>query len=396
MLHQRQIIHIDLDSFFVSVECRHNQKLLGKPVIIGGSSDRGVVASCSYEARKFGIHSAMPTRLAKQLCPEVIIVRGDYESYSSASQEVTQIIEEGVPLFEKTSIDEFYIDMTGMDRFFGTFKMARELREKIIKDTRLPISFGLSKNKTVSKVATGIAKPNNYCLVEYGHEKPFLAPLPVRKIPMIGEKTAELLRRMGVHIVETLQQMPQELLESAFGKHGLMMWEKANGIDASPIVPYTDRKSLSSENTFDQDTMDLKMLEAMLVSMAEDLCAKMRHENFLSSCVAVKIRYSDFNTHTQQLKIPFTAADHIMIPLVKDLFKKLYNKRLLIRLIGVRFSGLVRGHHQINLFEDSLEQINLYQALDHLNKRYGDKTVCRAIGKDFKTRTFNPFNGLAS
>lgn len=393
-MHNRQIVHIDLDSFFVSVECRHNSKLLGKPVIIGGSSDRGVVASCSYEARKYGIHSAMPTRLARQLCPDVIIVHGDYESYSKASVEVTQIIEEQVPVFEKTSIDEFYIDMTGMDQYFGTLKHATELREKVIRETGLPISFGLSENKTVSKVATGIAKPNNYKFVEYGCEKSFLAPLPVRKIPMIGEKTAELLRRMGVEKVHTLQQMPIELLESAFGKPGTQMWEKANGIDTSPIVPFHDRKSLSAENTFDQDTMDLKMLEAMFISMTEDLCSKMRKENFLTSCVAVKIRYSNFDTHTQQIKIPYTSADHKLIPMVKDLFAKLYQRRMLIRLIGVRFSNLAHGHYQINLFDDSVQQIHLYQALDRLNQRYGDKTVCRAVGMEMNTRSFNPFNGV--
>ena len=394
MTQERQIVHIDLDSFFVSVECRTNSKLLNKPVAIGGSNERGVVASCSYEARKYGVHSAMPGKLAKQLCPDLIFIRGDYESYSKASQEVTEIIQEEVPVFEKSSIDEFYIDMTGMDKFFGTLKHATELREKVIHETGLPISFGLSKNKTVSKVATGLAKPNGYKYVAYGEEIPFLAPLSVRKIPMIGEKAAQNLKRMGVEKVYTLQQMPVQLLESAFGKPGIMMWEKANGIDLSPITPYTDRKSLSSENTFEKDTMDIEMLEAMLISMTENLCYKMRQENFLTSCISVKIRYSDFNTHSQQLKIPHTSADHILIPKIKELFRKLYQRRMLIRLIGVRFSNLVRGHFQINLFEDNASQIHLYQALDKLNKRYGDKTVCRAIGMADAARTFNPFNGI--
>ena len=391
---QKQIAHIDLDSFFVSVECRANTKLLGKPVAIGGSGDRGVIASCSYEARKFGVHSAMPGKLAKRLCPELIFLRGDYDSYSKASHEVTEIITEAIPVFEKTSIDEFYMDMTGMDQFFGTFKYAKELREKIIHETGLPISFGLSKNKTVSKVATGLAKPNGYKYVNYGDEKTFLAPLSVKKIPMIGEKTVQNLRRMGVEKVYTLQQMPVQLLESAFGKSGTMMWEKANGIDLSPIRPYTDRKSLSSEHTFEKDTMDAGMLTSMLVSMTENLCYKMRQDNFLTSCVSVKIRYADFNTHTQQIKIPYTSADHILIPKIKALFQKLYQRRLLIRLIGVKFSDLVSGHYQINLFEDSLSQLHLYQALDKLNLRYGDKTVCRAIGLTNENKTFNPFKGI--
>jgi DNA polymerase-4 len=393
---QKQIKHIDLDSFFVSVECRSNSQLLDKPVAIGGSADRGVIASCSYAARKFGVHSAMPGKLAKQLCPDLIFLRGDYESYSKASAEVTQIIEEAVPLFEKTSIDEFYIDMTGMDQFFGALKYATELRTKIIKETGLPISFGLSKNKTVSKIATGLAKPNGYKYINHGEEKTFLAPLSVRKIPMIGEKTAENLRKMGVQKIYTLQQMPMQLLEAAFGKQGIMMWEKANAIDNSNITPYVDRKSLSSEETFEKDTMDIPMLESLLVSMTEDLCFKMRKENFLAGCVSVKIRYSDFNTHSQQIKIPFTAADHLLIPQIKELFKKLYHRRMLIRLIGVRFSQLVRGHHQIHLFNDTETQINLYQAMDHINKRYGNKTVHRAISKGLKTIDFNPFNGVKS
>jgi DNA polymerase-4 len=391
----RSIVHMDLDSFFVSVERLYDSRLNGKPILIGGSGDRGVVASCSYEARRFGIHSAMPMRTARQLCPEALIVRGDFEKYSQKSHEITEIIREDVPLFEKSSIDEFYIDYTGMDRFFGCFKMAKELREKILKESGLPISLGLSENKTVSKVATGEAKPNNYKEVIRGTEKPFLAPLSVRKIPMIGEKTSLTLYNMGVKTVKTLQVMPSELLEATFGKNGLSIWEKANGIDRSPVVPYTEAKSISSENTFEQDTIDVKMLEANLIAMTEQLAGKLRQKQQLTACVSVKIRYSDFDTHTVQQRIPYTSADHTLIKTVKELFKKLYTRRLLIRLIGVRFSHLVHGNYQINLFEDTEEQIRLYQALDKINVKYGDKTVCRAIGMQVGRRRFNPFNGVA-
>jgi DNA polymerase-4 len=392
----RNIVHIDLDSFFVSVECLQNSALKGKPVIIGGGTDRGVVASCSYEARKFGVHSAMPTRLALRLCPEAIVVRGDYERYSQYSHIVTQIIHEDVPVYEKSSIDEFYIDLTGMDRFFGSYKIATELRQRITRETGLPISFGLSKNKTVSKVATGEAKPNGQKQISYGTEKNFLAPLSIKKIPMVGDKTYDLLRRMGVEKVKTLQQMPPELMETLLGKMGILIWEKANGIDMSPIVPYSERKSISKENTFDQDTIDVKMLEATLVSMTEELAFSLRSEGKLTSCITVKIRYSDFDTHTQQVHIPYSSADHILIPRVKDLFRKLYERRLLIRLIGVRFSALVPGSYQINLFEDTEEQIRLYQAMDHINGRFGKRTVGRAVGMGIATRSFNPFNGIAS
>ncbi|EOZ99679.1 DNA polymerase IV [Indibacter alkaliphilus LW1] len=392
---QKNIVHMDLDSFFVSVERLYDSRLNGKPILIGGSSDRGVVASCSYEARRFGIHSAMPMRTARQLCPEAMIIRGDFEKYSKKSHEVTDIIREDVPLFEKSSIDEFYIDYTGMDRFFGCFKMARDLREKILKETGLPISLGLSENKTVSKVATGEAKPNNAKEIPHGKEKHFLAPLSVRKIPMIGEKTSHTLYNMGVKKVHTLQVMPPELLEAAFGKNGRMIWEKANGIDRSLVTPYSEAKSISSENTFEEDTIDTKLLESHLIAMTEQLGTKLRQKHQLTACVSVKIRYSDFDTHSVQKRIPYTSADHTLINVVKELFRKLYNRRLLIRLIGVRFSSLVHGNYQINLFEDTEEQISLYQALDRMNTKYGDKTVCRAIGMQVGQRRFNPFNGAA-
>ncbi|WP_114752244.1 DNA polymerase IV [Pleomorphovibrio marinus] len=390
---ERNIVHLDLDTFFVSVERLYDKRLNDKPILIGGSSDRGVVASCSYEARRFGIHSAMPMRTARQLCPEALLIRGDFGKYSQKSQEVTQIIQESVPLFEKSSIDEFYVDYTGMDRFFGCFKMAKELRQRIMNESGLPISLGLSANKTVSKIATGEAKPNNERQVPHGEERPFLAPLSVRKIPMIGPKTSQTLHNMGVKKIKTLQHMPADLLESAFGKNGRLIWEKANGIDRSLVTAYSEAKSISSENTFEQDTIDTRMLEATLVAMTEQLSSKLRQQQQLTSVVGVKIRYSDFDTHTAQQRVAYTSADHSLLPVVKELFRKLYQRRLLIRLIGVRFGGLVHGNYQINLFEDTEERISLYQALDHINHKYGDKTVCRAVGMQVARRSFNPFNG---
>jgi DNA polymerase-4 len=333
-------------------------------------------------------------RTARQLCPEAIVVRGDFEKYSQKSQEITEIIREGVPLFEKASIDEFYIDLSGMDRFFGCFKLAHELRQRIIQESGLNISMGLSQNKTVSKIATGEAKPNNEKQIPLGEEKSFLSPLSVRKIPMIGEKTSQTLYNMGVKKVHTLQQMPAQLLEATFGKNGKMIWEKANGIDLSPVVPYSEAKSISSENTFEEDTIDTRLLEATLIAMTEQLSTKLRQKGQLTACVTIKIRYSDFETHSIQQRIPYTAADHSLLPLVKQLFQKLYTRRLLIRLVGVRFSNLVYGNYQIQLFEDSQQQINLYQALDKLNVKYGDKTVCRAMTMGIGRRRFNPFNGM--
>lgn len=389
----RQIVHIDLDSFFVSVERLNNPALYGKPVLVGGMSDRGVVAACSYEARAFGIHSAMPMKTARQLCPEAIVVRGDSGQYSKYSNIVTDIISENVPLYEKTSIDEFYIDLTGMDRFFGCYKLATELRQKITKETNLPISFALSANKTVSKVGTGEAKPNGQKEIPIGTEKNFLAPLSIRKIPMVGDKTYQLLRDMGVMYINTLQQMPMVLLQQVLGDNGSVIWRKANGIDDSLVVPYTERKSISTEQTFDKDTIDVKALKGILIGMTEKLAFQLRSEQKLTACVTVKIRYSDFNTYTMQLRIPYTSLDHILIEKVNELFDKLYQKRMLIRLIGVRFSHLVQGGHQYNLFEQTLEQVQLYQAMDKIRKRYGKDAVSRAAGMHFQSYDFNPFSG---
>ncbi len=391
---ENTIMHMDLDTFFVSVERLYDSKLNGKPVLIGGVTDRGVVAACSYEAREYGIHSAMPMKRAKELCPEAIQIRGNSGTYSKYSEMVTEIIKETVPVYEKTSIDEFYADLSGLERFHNSYQMACELRERIKRETGLPISFGLSKNKTVSKVATGVAKPDNQMRVDYGTEKPFLAPLSVSKIPMVGEKTQQTLFSLGVKKIRTIQEMPVELMEKVLGKNGISIWKKANGIDNSPVVPYNERKSISTERTFDRDTIDVGKLKGILLAMAENLAFQLRRGLKLSACVTVKVRYSDFNTYTLQSRIPYTSADHILIPRVMELFNKLYNKRLLVRLIGVRFSHLVEGGYQINLFEDAEEVINLYHAMDKIRDKYGDRKVMRAFGIEAKTISrFNPFTG---
>ena len=391
----RTVAHMDMDCFFVSVSRLINPKLIGRPVIVGGG-ERGVVAACSYETRTFGVHSAMPIKTAKRLCPEAIIIRGDYDEYSKRSDEVTQIIKEDVPLYERSSIDEFYIDLTGMDKFFGCYKHATELRQKIMKETGLPISLGMSSNKTVSKVATDEAKPNNQLEVPFGEEKKFLAPLSVNKIPMIGDKTYHLLRSMGVEWVSTLQEMPMELLQNVLGENGISIWKKANGIDNNPVHAYTEQKSMSQEETFDSDTIDVEKLKNILIAMSEKLCFRLRSQNKLTGCVNVKIRYSNFDTHNMQCRIPYTSCDHTIIARVKELFSKLYNRRMLIRLVGVKFSHLVGGGHQINVFEDNEHIINLYQAMDKVRFRFGEDKIHRAAALTFSLRGFNPFNGISN
>ena len=394
MTNNRSIVHMDLDTFFVSCERLLDSRLNGKPVLIGGTSDRGVVASCSYEARKYGIHSAMPMRMAKQLCPEAIILRGNSGIYTKFSQNVTEVIKDTVPLYEKTSIDEFYLDLTGMDKFFGCHKLASELRQRIIKETGLPISFGLSLNKTVSKIATGEAKPNNEIRIISGTEKPFLAPLSVKKIPMVGNVTYKALCDLGVKRIKTVQDMPMELMHKVLGKNGLSIWKKANGIDNSPVVQYHERKSISTERTFNRDTTDVSKLKGIVIAMAENLAYQLRRGNKLTACVTFKIRYSDFQTYTQQQRIPYSSMDHSIIPVVLDLYRKLYNRRLLVRLVGVKFSHLVEGGHQIHLFEDDEKLLHLSQAIDKMRERYGDRAVINAAGMEAKSISrWNPFTG---
>jgi DNA polymerase-4 len=390
------ITHMDLDTFFVSVERLLNRELAKKPILIGGVSDRGVVASCSYETRLFGIHSGMPMKMARMLCPEAIILRGNTANYTKFSDMVTEIIKEDVPLFEKSSIDEFYIDMTGMDRFFSSYQMVEELRERIVKETHLPISFGFASSKTVAKMATNEIKPGKL-RIETGKEKPFLAPLSVKKIPMVGDKTYQTLFSLGLRRIKTVQNMPIKLMEKALGLNGVSIWKKANGIDNSPVIPHSERKSISTERTFERDTIDVTKLKGIITAMVENLTFQLRRGQKVTSCITVKIRYSDFNTYTKQLRLPYTAADHILIPTALALFEKLYNRRLLVRLIGVKCSHLVGGSYQINLFDDAEEMINLYQAMDHVRKRFGERSVMLATGMEAKTigrlSQMNPFSG---
>ena len=392
---QKTILHLDLDTFFVSVERLINSELQNKPLLVGGTSDRGVVAACSYETRGFGIHSGMPMKMARELCPEAVVIRGNAGTYSKHSDLVTEIIKEQVPVFEKSSIDEFYADLSGMDRFFGCYHYASELRKMIIKETGLPISFGLSVNKVVSKVATNEAKPNNQLKVDFGYEKPFLAPLSIKKIPMVGDKTYQTLRNLGLRKVKTVQEMPIDLMRRVLGANGTVIWKRANGVDNTPVIPFSDRKSISTERTFDRDTIDVIKLKGILIAMTENLAYQLRRGEKLTACIAVKIRYSDFNTYSKQVRIPYTSADHILIPKILELFRVLYNRRLLVRLIGIRFSHLVPGNYQINLFEDTEEALNLYAAMDNIRERFGDKSVLRASGLGAKTigRMHNPFNG---
>lgn len=376
----RHITHLDLDTFFVSVERLMNSKLIGKPVAVGGSSNRGVVASCSYEARKFGVHSAMPIYQAKRLCKELIIVKGDYEAYSKYSHLVTDVIAETVPLFQKSSIDEFYIDLTGMDKFFGCSQFSLELKQKITKESGLPISYALAPNKLISKVATNEVKPNGQIQIPFGNEIKFLHPLHIEKLPGVGPKTTTTFMQMGVETIKTLSEIPIALMFNMLGKPGMEIHRHANGIDESPVIPFHEQKSISTENTFQQDTIDLQFLHAELCRMTEKIAFQLRQENKLTGCISVKIKYTDFDTVNMQRTVEYTNQDHAILKTVKELFTKLNTRRILIRLFGVRFTNLIPGNYQINLFGDTQEKIRLYQQIDSIKKQFGEKYIIKAAG----------------
>lgn len=375
----RAIVHMDLDTFFVSCERLQNSKLNGIPVIIGGG-ERGVVSSCSYEARYFGVRSAMPMKMELHLCPDAKVIKGDYELYSNLSHTVTDIIQEQVPVMEKASIDEFYLDLSGMDKFFGCYKWTSEIADSVMRNTGLPISFALSTNKTVSKIGTGEAKPHGKLEIQESFVQPFLNPLSIKKIPMVGNVTFQLLSRIGIRKIQTLSEMPMDVLQQMIGKNGQELWKKANGIDETPVVPFHERKSISKEHTFTNDTMDLPMLKSIISGMAEQLAYQLRKEKWLTSTIVIKIRYANFDTETKQSRVAYTAVDHTLSRIALDLFEKVYTRRMRLRLIGLRFTNLVHGQHQMNLFEDTEELMNLYQAMDRMKNRFGSDALGRASG----------------
>ena len=377
---QRIIAHFDMDTFFVSVECLSNPLLKGKPLLVGGHSERGVVAACSYEARKYGIHSAMPMRAAMKLCPHAIVLGGSRGEYSKYSRIVTEIIAANAPLFEKASIDEFYLDLTGMDKYFDPYQWTIELRKKIITETKLPVSFGLAANKMVAKISTDEAKPNGYLCIPPGREKEFLAPLKVSKIPGVGEYTNQALLAMGIETIRDLSERTIESLESRLGKYGWDLWHKSQGIHDGEVVPYHEAKSISTESTFEENKTDMDFLMAELVRMTEKIAYELRQDNKTAGCLAVKIRYPDFETTSKQTAIPYTFYDDELIPQAKDLFHKLYRKGQPVRLLGVRLGELTGDAIQTNLFENVERKTELYKAIDDVKNRFGKYSITKAAG----------------
>jgi DNA polymerase IV len=374
---QRIIAHFDLDSFFVSVEILNNPSLKGFPVIVGGQ-ERGVVSTCNYEARKFGVHSAMPSSKARQLCPQGIFLKGNYADYSKYSKWVTEIIASEAPLFEKASVDEFYIDLTGMEKFFKPLQWTINLRQRIMDETGLPISFGLASSKMVAKMATNQAKPNGYLHVPYGKEKEFLSHLPASDIPGVGAQSKLILQHMNIHTIADIYKAGETALEERLGKMGTDLWKKSQGIHTSIVSPYHEAKSISSENTFNENIADIKFLKAELVRLTEKICYELRKDAKVAGCVAIKMRFADFETITRQTTIPYTCNDDEIIPMVKALFDRTYKKGTPIRLLGVKLSELTEDAVQTSLFSDTEKKNDLYKAIDNVKDRFGKSFVKRA------------------
>ncbi len=373
----RQIVHMDLDAFYVSCTLLKMPELAGKPLIIGGTSNRGVVTSASYEARKYGIQAAMPTRVALQRCPNAMVIKGDFDLFTRYSNMVNEIISERAPVHERASIDEFYLDMSGMDRFFGSLQFTNELVHRVQKETGLPMSFGLSVNKTIAKMCTNFAKPHGRLHILHNEVQPFIDPQSIKNLPSLGNVTYKLLRRIRIKIIQTLRQVPADSMQELLGKNGLRLWEKANGIDKTPIIPDTNKKSISTEKTFDKDTQDLKELKALLLAMVEKVAFQLREANLMCSIITIRIRYTNRDTETMQKKMAFTSNDEVMIAYAYELFEKLYQRRMLLRLVGVKLSGMVRGNHQIDLFQDNIKMIRLYQAIDRMKHRFKNPGLIR-------------------
>lgn len=383
MSKQRIIAHFDLDAFFVSVECINDPSLKGLPLIVGGR-ERGVVAACSYEARKYGIHSAMPMKTALRLCPHATVVKNSRGEYSKYSRWVTEIIADKAPLFEKASIDEFYLDLTGMDKYFQPYQWTIDLRQEIIDKTQLPISFGLASNKMVAKIATDEAKPNGYLHIPFGREQEFLAPLRVNKIPGVGEHMYQGLKELGIETIRDLAAFSSDVLENRFGKYGAELWNKAHGIHHGEVVAYYEAKSISTESTFEENVIDHERLMSELVRMTERVAYELRQDNKTAGCIAVKIRYPDFETTTKQTTIPYTFYDDELIPQARELFRKLYRKGQPVRLLGVRLSELTDEAVQTNLFTDVEKKTELYKAIDDVKNRFGKQAIAKASGKGKK------------
>jgi DNA polymerase-4 len=378
----RAILHIDLDAFFVAVERLDNPALIGAPVIVGGRAEvRGVVASASYEARKFGIHSAMPTAAALRLCPQAILVSGHRGRYSEMSDKVMAILGQYTPLLEPISIDEAFLDVTGAEAHYGPpGQLARTLQERIQRELNLSASLGVATNKLIAKIASDFRKPHGITVVAPGEEAAFLAPLPIRKLWGVGEVTGRDLQKLGVQTVGDLARIPREELIARFGPSGGEGLHRAShGVDDSPVQPEHEAKSLSREETFARDIGDAETLRRELLRLSDEVAWRLRRHKLQARTVNLKLRYGDFSTLTRQVTLQeATDSGPVIHAHALALFEKAWDRRAL-RLVGVGGTNLEQGGRQLRLFEqEDRRQAQLDSALDRIRAKYGESAIRRA------------------
>lgn len=378
----KTIFHLDMDAFFVSVERILDPSLEGKPVIVGGDPHgRGVVAACSYEARQFGLHSAMPIRNAFRLCPQGIYLHGHGKEYGRFSRAVKSLLERYFPIVQQASIDEFYLDFTGCEKIYGEpAKFAEKLQNEIWEKFHLPSSIGIASNKTIAKIASDFKKPRGITFVPPGGEKDFLAPLPIEKIPGIGKATFPMLRSRGFSIVGDIAKASPDYLSALLGKFGTELWEKANGKGNDILVTEHERKSISKETTFDKDLVSKTKIEEILFELVSKACQLLRNENWQTSTISIKLRYTDFVTLTRAKTVEPTDDDKVVFEVAKDLFEKSFTRRVGIRLIGIHLSKLNHYTEQCILFEDNeTVRKRMLRAVMKIRDKYGFDAI--RIGK---------------
>lgn len=390
--HLRSILHVDMDAFFVSVEELEDPSLKGKAVIVGADPDgRGVVAAASYEARKFGVHSAQPIGAAKKLCPHAVFLRGHHEKYREYSDKIAKIFGEFTPVVEMVSIDEAYLDLTGCERLHGgAFRAADALVRRVKERTGLNCSVGASTSHLVSKIASGQAKPHGLLLIFPGCEATFLAPLPIRRMPGIGKVTEPELLSLGIAKIGDLQKFSREELKERFGKSGEWLYAKARGEDIDAYAYSVEPKSISHETTFDADTGNLEEIERTLSSLAQLVARRLRDHGLFARTVGLKLRYADFSTLTRDVTLDEpTHLDSVLFENALWLFDRAWKPQQKVRLLGVHASNLERGVFQRNLLDaPRTEKLDrLFQAADKLRARYGFDSVklARSLGPDAKT-----------
>jgi DNA polymerase-4 len=374
------ILHVDMDAFFVSVELLTRPELRGKPVVVGGRPDqRGVVSAASYEARKYGIHSAMPLRTAGRLCPHAVFLDGHHEKYGESSDRVASILARFSPIVEMVSIDEAYLDLAGTERIYGPpLAAADKLLRTITKETQLPCSGGLATTRLVAKVASDQGKPRGLVWVAPGMEARFLAPLPIRKIPGIGEVTERALRALAIETVEELASHSQEKLESVFGQWGTALFRKARGGDAYEFLIDAEPKSISHNHTFGEDTSDIAAMESMLSHLSQKACKRLREAGLSSRTLALTIRYAGFQTYTRSKTVPDPVRlDADVFAVFLELFREHRDTKRKVRLLGVALSALFHGAEQLDLLEaerrDKLKKLT--EATDRLRDKFGFGSV---------------------